>query len=373
MPFKAKYPILALVAGVILLLTGFSGEKPELPVTGFWAMKGTLLIHHFDDKSDSLSGPEIYELQDSSGLPIWFCRHIFRDVCISGECKMIRLWLFWDGAGNYLGLQLYEGEPLTKSDHTEFNQADYDKMNNILGDTASILKDLKQEDLIIVPDNKAELEVDGYTAATQPTLAEVVVKDAVYTCYTLWHTVYGPVQNEIRHLLNQRLSEPFLLKMFYSTVPEYVLWAIQAVKNFPEYHTAFYTHVLKNIQSEDPVVATQALNYFQPQTMAGAEVKRHLTGVIPTVSMIRRYEILWKFITQKVNDEEIILDLLKMFEQGVLDVGAFQLILQLLNPEHLKNNEEIAAMLQMFSENENRYVSNLAQKALREKFIPAAQ
>jgi hypothetical protein len=373
MPVKVKYPFLVLFAGAILLITGFHGRKPERPSNGYWAMEGTLLIHHFEDQSDSLSGPEIYELQDSSGLTVWFGRHIFRDVCISGECKMIRLWLFWDGAGNYLGLQLHEGEPLTKSDHTEFDQADYEKLGNILRDTASIMKNLKQEDLIIIPDNKSELEVDGYTAATQPTLAEVVVKDAVYTCYTLWHTVYGPVQNEIRHLLNQRLSEPFLSKMFSSSKPEYVLWAIQAVKNFPEYHSVFFARIAENIKSEHPSIATLAMDYFQPQNMVDLDVQRHLAGIIPSVPMTRRYEILWKFVSQKVNDEKIILDLLKMFEQGILDVGSFQLILQLLVPEHLNHNAEIAGMLHMFSENKNRYVSNLAQKALREKSIPAGR
>ena len=161
--------------------------------------------------------------------------------------------------------------------------------------------------------------------------------------------------------------------MFGSSRPEYVLWAIQAVKNFPGYHPVFYTRVLENIKSEHPSIATQAMEYFQPQNMAELDVQRNLAGIIPSVPMTLRYEILWKLITRKVNDDRIILDLLKMFEQGVLDVGAFQLILQLLNEEHLNNNVEIAEMLQIFSENKNRYVSNLAQKALREKSIPAGQ
>lgn len=65
---------------------------------------------------------------------------------------MIRLWLFWDGAGNYLGMQIPEQETLTKSDHTEFEPDDYVKLNDILRDNASILKTVKQEDLIIVLD-----------------------------------------------------------------------------------------------------------------------------------------------------------------------------------------------------------------------------
>jgi hypothetical protein len=196
---KIKYYLLFPVVFGMLLFGGFSPPFPERPQTGFWTMEGTLVTHFFEETTDSLSGPELFELQNEDGLPIWFGRHIFKDVCISGECKMIRLWLFWDGAGNYLGMQIPEEEPLTKSDHTEFEPEDYEKLGNILRDTASVLKGLKPEDLIIVPDSidpyKA-YEVDGYTAATQPALAEVVVKDAVYTCHTLWHTVYGPVQTK---------------------------------------------------------------------------------------------------------------------------------------------------------------------------------
>lgn len=43
--------------------------------------------------------------------------------------------------------QVPEQEPLTKSDHTPFEPEDYEKLEGILRDTASILKDLKQEEL----------------------------------------------------------------------------------------------------------------------------------------------------------------------------------------------------------------------------------
>jgi hypothetical protein len=171
---------------VCFLSAGFSGTFTERPKNGFWAMEGTLITHHFEEKLDSLSGPELFELQDKEGIPVWFDRRIFKDVCISGECKMIRLWLFWDGGGNYLGMQIPENEPLTKSDHTQFEREDYEKLESILRDTLSILKNLEQEELIIVPDTINPYEVDGYTAATQPALAEVVVKDAVYTCHYMF-------------------------------------------------------------------------------------------------------------------------------------------------------------------------------------------
>jgi hypothetical protein len=360
-----KYiPVLFWVA--IFILTSFSVNYS----IDFWTMEGTLVTHHFKDQTDSLSGPELFELQDENGLPIWFGRHIFKDVCISGKCKMIRLWLFWDGAGNYLGMQVPEQEPLTKSDHTPFEPEDYEKLEGILRDTASILKDLKQEELIIVPDTidlYMAYEVDGYTAATQPALAEVVVKDAVYTCHTLWHTVYGPVQTEIHQIMESRISEKFLAKMFESQKPEYISWAIESVEKHPEYHAGFYSKIMEFISSENSALANQALSYFQPELLADTDVQLQLIQVMPDSDTSIKYEILWKFISLGQIHPKAVVKLLEMFASQDLSVGTYNLILRLITPEHLNNNEQIVQILNDLSENENGYIQNLTKRTLDKK------
>ncbi len=374
MAFKKIYLFYGLAVIILLIVSSFSNFPPERPITGFWAMEGTLETHIFDDDSDTLSGPELYELQDENGLPIWFGRHIFKDVCISGVCKMIRIWLFWDGTGNFLGFQIPKGDPLTKSDHTKFAPTDYEKLKTILGDTALILGDLKQEDLIIIPDSidpyKA-YEVDGYTAATQPALAEVVVKDAVYSCHTLWHTVYGPVQNAIHEILEERLNEKFLAKMFHSQNPNCVLWAIQSVEKFSEYHKAFYPQILQCLKSENPVLANQALNYFQPSLLSDKLIQNQIVQVMPEAAVSIRYEILWKFIGLKKVDNQVVLQLLEMFEQETLEIGTLNLIYKLVSSEHLKN-KEITLVLNTISEHENGYVRNLTKMLLMDKDIPGS-
>lgn len=363
-----KYLLATLVAAGSLLLSGFSDTFPERPQTGYWAMEGTLITHHFEEKTDSLSGPELFELQDENGLPIWFGRHIFKDVCISGECKMIRLWLFWDGAGNYFGMQVPEQEPLTKSDHTEFEPADYEKLNNILRDTASILKTLKQDDLIIVPDSIDPYEVDGYTAATQPTLAEVVVKDAVYTCHTLWHTVYGPVQTEIFNLLENYISKDFLSNMFESKKPEYISWAIKSVENHSEFHAGFYPEIMEYISSENAALANQALGYFRSELLADTTIQLQLVQVMEdeNTDMSIKYEILWKLIGNGEVHAKAVLNLLELFAGQKIGVGAYNLILRLVSPEHVRENEQIAQLLTQLSENENGYVRNLTKRKLEQ-------
>jgi hypothetical protein len=366
MKFKLKYIFRILPVLGILIFAGFNTIQPEKPETGFWAMKGNLVTHIFEDNTDSLSGPEIFELQDENGLPVWFGRHIFKDVCMSGECKMIRLWLFWDGSGNFLGMQVYDNEPLTKSDHSEFKADDYLKLESILKDTASVLKELNSEDLIIVPDsiNPYEAyEVDGYTAATQPALTDVVVKDAVYTCHTLWHTVYGPVQNAIQDIHENRLNTKHLSLWFKSSNPQYNLWAIRMVKKFPEFHTDHYPKIVTFIKSENPDIAIQALNYFQPSHLQNKQLQIQMAELIPEISTQQKYDILWKFIALKEVDEEIVLKLLHYFHEDKLGVGALNLICRIITEEHL-DNTKIAKMVTDLSAHENNYVRNVTLKLL---------
>lgn len=365
--FRTKYFFPLLTAFGILIFTGFSGVSPERLPTDFLTMEGNRVTHYFEEPADSLSGSALIELQDESGLPVWFCRYVFKDVCISGECKMIRLWLFWDGAGNYLGLQIPEDEPLTKSDHTPFEPEDYRQLESILLDTASILNTLEQDDLIVVPDSIDPYEVDGYTAATQPTLAEVVVKDAVFTCYTLWHTVYGPVQNEIFNILNQRADREYLSKMFDSAKPEYNIWAVQSVGRNPAFHQTFYPRILEYIKADDSALVDGALDYFNTGMLADTVIQQQLTGILADADMSVKYKILWKFIAFGKINERSVLDLLEMFSEQKIGVGAYNLILRLVLPEFITKNGQVAQKMQELSAHENAYVRNLSKKAMKNR------
>ena len=372
MTFNKKYFLKVWIATLSLFYIGFWNLSLAQTETGFGDMEGKMSKHIFDDLTDSLSSPEILELQDETGMTIWFGRHIFKDVCFYGECKMIRLWLFWDGAGNYLGIQTDDKEPLTKSDHELFEASDYDKLNSILRDTASILKGLLQEELIIVPDSINPYEVDGYSGATQPVLADVIVKDAVYTCHTLWHTVYGPSQKFIREILFQRLNEEFLSKMFATQKPENVFWAIQAIQEFPIYHEAFYSRIMDYIKSDNSNLAEQACYYFRPELLLDTSVQYQLVNVLAEANMDMKYEILWKFIEFGKADEFVVLKILKMFSEQDLGIGEYNLILRLVTLEHLKENEEIGQTILHLSEHENDYVRNLTRKMLEKKGLTNA-
>jgi hypothetical protein len=348
----------------ILFCTGFSDEHKAFHRPSFWEIDGTLYMHYFEEKIDSLSGPEIYELKDAEGLTIWFGRYIFKDVCISGECKMIRLWLFWDGAGNYLGMELPVGEPLTKSDHTDFDQADYAKLEDILRDKSSLLKGLKQEDLVMVPDTLNPYEVDGYTAATRPGLDQVVVKDAVYTCYTLWHTVYGPVRSYLVETLESRINNGYLDLLFKSQDPSLTSFAIDAVKKSPEHHAVFYPLIAREVLSDNNALAEQALEYFDPSRMVSEAEQLLLCSLIPKADAQKKYGIIWKLQETGNVHESVVLQLLRYSEAGELGVGSLNLVYKLIQPEYLNKNDEMNSILSRFSVHENPYIRNLTARLL---------
>jgi hypothetical protein len=228
---------------------------------------------------------------------------------------------------------------------------------------------LKQEDLVIVPDSIDPYEVDGYTAATQPALAEVVVKDAVYTCHTLWHTVYGPVQTEIVKILENQLSKEFLRLIFESKKPELISWAIKSVENHPEFHAGFYPEIMAYINSENPALANRALAYFRSELLADTTIQLQLVRVMENenTDMSIKYEILWKFIGNGKISTVAVLNLLELFAGQKMGVGTYNLILKLVSPKHIHENEQIAQILNQLSEDENGYVRNLTKRKLNEK------
>ena len=68
-----------------------------------------------------------------------------------------------------------------------------------------------------------------------------------------------------------------------------------------------------------------------------------------------------------------ILNLLELFVGQKIGVGAYNLILRLVSPEHIRENEQIAQLLTQLSENENGYIRNLTKRALDEKKNPISQ
>jgi hypothetical protein len=327
----------------------------------FLHMKGTLLTHQFADKEDSLSAREIIELRNEKGLPVWFGREIQKVVCLTGVCRMIHLWLFWDCAGNFLGVQILEKEPLTKTDHNEFKIEDYRKLNLILSDSTSVLKNLKQEELIIIPEKKSGL-IDASSGATQPFLQDYLVKNAAFTCYCLWHTVYGNTLTEIHQIISQRIDEAYLKLLFDQTDIRYNIQAIGFLRKHPAY-SQFSSEIINKIKSKDENLSWRALSYFDKDRLESEKIQKELVLIFDEMAPQRQSEFIWKLADiGKVNDE-VILVMLQKFEEQQISTSLIGYVYRLIKTDNLAN-PAITAKLKSFLAHENLYVRNITERLL---------
>ncbi|NLR81443.1 hypothetical protein [Chitinophaga eiseniae] len=173
-----------------------------------------------------------YTLQlamDKAGRPLYYSRNIFTPVCYTGECKPVYINFYWDLLGNYIRYDLPAAQMLTKLDHREFTWPDYEKLQAILAKDNSLLADLQITDLIVPGTEKLTDSVDAHTGATLKTIQQEVISGAVYTCYTLWHIVHGPVVAEMQRITegynSKDLQHRFLLSGSYA----YQYWALDKV------------------------------------------------------------------------------------------------------------------------------------------------
>ncbi|WP_422080768.1 hypothetical protein [Ulvibacterium sp.] len=321
-----------------------------------------LIVHPFLDTDDPLSEQRIIEHRDANGLSLYFSRKIDKPVCLSKTCLPLSLIVLWDGAGNFKGLEFTEGEPLTKTDHTDFTKDDYRKLNKILSNKSSVLGMLQKEDLIL-EDKRKLLEdgVDAYSGATQPSLYDQVVRDAVYTCYTLWNTAYGATQRKILAILDQKADGRYLNMAFQQNETGYLLWAIDHLTRYPEYHKRFYRKVTKHIRSENNALAQRALDYFTPARMADLEVQKAL---VQELAKEKQLDVIWKLTAFENLDGSVIEMLLQRYKTGKLDVTELGYVLKMITGKHLANpNVEVA--LQNFLNDNNRYVRHITLEVLK--------
>lgn len=167
---------------------------------------------------------------DDSGRPKYFFRNIFTPVCYTNECKPVHVDFYWDLLGNYVRYEMPKGKILTKVDHEEFKEADYQKLADILSRSNSIFADLKMEDLLTKGTDSLTDNVDAKTGATLKTIKNDVIDGAVYTCFTLWHIAYGKqVMDEMKKITDSYLNDELLHEFLKSNNYHYQYRAMESV------------------------------------------------------------------------------------------------------------------------------------------------
>jgi hypothetical protein len=368
-----------LFSGLLLVLAVSAFKVPgtdgSFPFSeDYFKMEGTLVTHPIPHSTDALSSKELLELQDEEGLSLWFARFFYKDICIHGICRMAKFWIFWDGAGDYLGYRLHDNEALSKNEHVNFSRADYFRLDEILADTTSVLKDLEYNDLfteIQEEDQKKSIfEVDGYTRATSPVLSDHVVKDAVFTCYTMWHTVYGESKSEIEVILSNRIDRYYLAKLFNGNDANQLL-ALRRVSENPRLFLEHERDILRAINSKNRSNSSKALSLVTADYLSLAENQVKLVNLIDNASTPVTNEVIYKLQSTDSISVAAIALLLDKYIEDKINISTLNLVygIILTRLEHdseLSRNNGIKNRLIKIANFENDYTKSLTWNILKE-------
>ncbi|MFC4871653.1 FMN-binding protein [Negadavirga shengliensis] len=151
-------------------------------------------------------------LFDEDGIPFWK-RRLKTGVCLTGECKSIDIAIYWEMDGDYFGLEVY-GEHLTKTDHSDFSTADYEKLEAVLHEEWPNLREYSLHEIVEEPGGE---EVDGVSGATIKEVTDESVADAVYTTYTIWHLAHEGEKEQLSRLTLEILQEETMIQRVLST------------------------------------------------------------------------------------------------------------------------------------------------------------
>jgi len=173
---------------------------------------------------------------------------------------------YWDLLGNYTRFDFPPGEVLTRMDHKPFKPEDYEKLQGILSNTNSLLKDVSMADLVGKGTENLADSVDAKAGATLKTVKNEVIDGAVYTCYTLWHIAHGKVVTEMQQITERYKNDALLHRFLTSTNHHYQYWAMERVmaKN-GDVPTDFQPDILQVIRGKNIFTARYALQKTNTQ------------------------------------------------------------------------------------------------------------
>lgn len=265
--------------------------------------------------NDSLYRQEMPPKAGAAGIPLNYFMDLHTGVCYDNKCRPLKIRVYWNITGRYLGFELLDGEYLSKHDHEPFLPAEYEQLNRLLADPFLPLGKYSFEDLVSKTAG-TDNSVDAVSGATAKDVLEYVVPGAAYTTHKLYHVVHGPVQQQVMELTEKQL-DPYL-----------------------------FTEIL---QSPDQSDRTWALERLALLTKLDDSVIDALMGILLEEEYFQSYLLLKSLTIEQLESEDLQLQLFKLI--GEVDAGIENMIFDQLtvaphlNPVMVENSIAILPKL----------------------------
>lgn len=241
---------------------------------------------------------DLWLLKAEDGQPTQFMAEIFTPVCYSNKCYPVFIDFYWDLLGNFQHYKMPPGKTLTKLDHILFEPEDYQKMQRILANTSSLLKDYKAEDLVVSTESDLPYGVDAVTGATSKTIQNEVISGAVYSCYTLWHLAHGDIAAQIKAITEDSYDDSLIISFLQSSNYHYQYWAID--------------NVMESGRWKEDAFKSSLLNILRGNNVFVAE---HVLDIVPESVWEETKQQQWLWETYLMSSYRLQLNILEKFRQ----------------------------------------------------------
>jgi len=248
-------------------------------------------------KTDEFAVANMIQIcSDASHIPFGYEADINMPVCDDKLCANVILKFYWDLAGNYTGFDTIPGKPLTKFDHKKFLSADYQRLDQILKDRNSMLRILEKEDLIDKSIKVKATTVDAVTGATPATVKNAVVEGAVYSSFTLWHFVNGPLKNRLVSFTQSIYSDSISAVLLNSTNFETQFFALKQMNENDFVRQADL--LFRIIPQSTPIIKAYIIGKL-PLPFADKEKNLALISLFPKLDSYAKSIFLNRIISEK--------------------------------------------------------------------------
>lgn len=325
--------------------------------------KGSYIIPIPIDTGITVLGVDtLYQLTDKEKEPISYYRKVFKEICFDGNCRLLNVILHWNLTGRYLGFELPPREFLSKAEHTPFVKQEYEQLQGILVDSLSALGEISYENLI--PKQKTlPGQIDAVTRPTSKDVLQFVVQGAVFTTYSMWHLIYGQMQDDVVQATEAKLSPGLLLRVLNSPVPWDWMWGLDRLHFFTKPSIALKQRVLEFVVSDSYSLASKAIDRIPVEWCREIDFQKALWLKFDEVEYSLKPNLIQKISESKNMNKTILVELAKKlskFHGTLLNVSLACL------KKHALVYPEVILEIELLAKHKNPYVSAQARKILKE-------
>lgn len=303
----------------------------------------------------------LFQVLSANGEPLSYYQKITTEVCFDGNCRLLRVHLYWNVTGRYLGFELPPKEFLSKAEHEPFHEGEYHELGKILADSLSPLREFSYDDLM--PKSSAGGLLDGVTGPTSTDVLRYVVKGAVYTTYTLWHLVYGPTRNAVMRFTEKALTSGLVCKLLASPDNSDRYWVLNRIHGRVPITAELQRALLQVISGPSYSLAERALAALPSSSLSDDSLQSGLLKAFIRGDYSLRQLIVEKLSEAPALSGELVSGLAAQLHQlnGEPLAGIFRLFRKFKVAD-----DEVIGQIRTLQNSPNSYIANMAARYLKE-------